>query len=302
MKKERMSRALVALLGGATVGTGLALLLASQTGPASLGRAQTRERLPNRRGPAEQGLPSTPSCLDTESMTPAVSVTDDPAKRSCKQSRTDGYARRKMRRVRLFSRLAGRRCLRGLRCGLSKWLTRDRLLVRVISTILRGWHRVVRPPAMRRPLPIEVPSLVLAMEGYENLRCPVPNCAGLMIPHPRSRHRKGLQLLSVRCEVCGHQGFCPTEDLAILFGGQHEQVCGYGSSTSTLTVVFSAAALQQFQSLHLSLSQSTRYVTQWALLCGQTEGTVQLSQETPTLSRSYEYVRRLLHRRVSTAA
>jgi hypothetical protein len=116
------------------------------------------------------------------------------------------------------------------------------------------------------------------------------------------KHRQNYGLVAVKCQACSHCGFYSCDDIIILFGNRHEQVCGYGSSRATLRVVFSAEALQQFESLRLPLAETTKYVAQWALLCGRMEGTVDLMQDTVTLSQCYDYIRRYMVGELSPAA
>ena len=66
-------------------------------------------------------------------------------------------------------------------------------------------------------------------------------------------------------------------------------VCSYGPSTLTLTIVFSGAALVLFGERGLSPTQAAVYAAQWALLSGQVAGTVHMFLESPALSRCYEH-------------
>ena len=91
----------------------------------------------------------------------------------------------------------------------------------------------------------------------------------------------GTDLESLRCAGCGHRGFRSQRGIHTLLGGRHEQVCSYGPSLLTLTVVFSGAALTLFRDRGLNPTEAAVYAAHWSLLSGQVRGTVHLLSEPP---------------------
>ena len=89
--------------------------------------------------------------------------------------------------------------------------------------------------------------------------------------------------------MCQHRGFRSLEGVQVLFGGRHEYVCGYGPSTTVLTILFSETALSIFLDAYLSPTESALYVAHWALLRGQVAGTVNILADSPQVFACYEH-------------
>ena len=88
---------------------------------------------------------------------------------------------------------------------------------------------------------------------YEALpHCPVLKCDGRMETPSLAESIEGTGLARVQCRICQHRGFRPLEGLHVLFGTRHEYVCGYGPSTTILTIMFSETTLGFFLDEFLS--------------------------------------------------
>ena len=117
--------------------------------------------------------------------------------------------------------------------------------------------------------------------------CPAPDCGGRMQTGYATKRLEGTGLAQVQCDMCQHRGFRSLEGVHVLFGGRHEYVCGYGPSTTVLTILFSETALSPFLDAYLSPTDSALYVAHWALLRGQVAGTVNMVADSPQFYGCY---------------
>lgn len=117
--------------------------------------------------------------------------------------------------------------------------------------------------------------------------CPLRYCDGMMRIHPETERLRRMGLTQVQCHTCHHRGFRSIDGVQVLFGGRHEYVCGYGPSSSVLTIIFSEAALSLFLDTYLSPTEAARYAAYWALLRGHVAGRVNLIADSPLVSECY---------------
>ena len=117
--------------------------------------------------------------------------------------------------------------------------------------------------------------------------CPALDCGGRMQIESAPKRIEGTGLTRVQCGTCQCRGFRSLEGVQVLFGGRHEYVCGYGPSTTVLTILFSETALSIFLDAYLSPTESALCVAHWALLTGQVAGTVNMVSDSPQFFACY---------------
>src|SRR5688500_5175301 len=139
------------------------------------------------------------------------------------------------------------------------------------------------PPFYKHPIRVDTILSVTAP------LCPARNCNGRMQIDSAPRRIQGTGLVRVQCGMCQHGGFRSVEGVQVLFGGRHEYVCGYGPSTTVLTILFSETALSIFLDAYLSPTESALYVAHWTLLRGQVAGAVNILADSPQVFACYEH-------------
>lgn len=122
--------------------------------------------------------------------------------------------------------------------------------------------------------------------------CPKPECTEVMRADPAKEIGPEIGLEYLRCHRCGHRGMRARDGLRLLFTANHEYLLSYGPSPSFLRVELSANALSLFRAHGLTPAQLATYAAEWALLMGQTSGTVNVGGDSLVLSGCYEYFRR----------
>ena len=129
--------------------------------------------------------------------------------------------------------------------------------------------------------------------------CPIGSCDGRMQLGSGLERLGDMGLQRMACRICRHRGFRALEGVQVLFGGRHEHVCSYGPFTHVLTVVFSEAVLSHFLDEDLSPTQAAIYAAHCALLRGQVDGTVPMSDETSAVAHCLAHLRRELAGNIS---
>ncbi len=123
------------------------------------------------------------------------------------------------------------------------------------------------------------------------MTCPKVRCCQPMDPDPRRDRDSRTGLRHWRCSRCGHVGMSAEEGLQLLFSNQNEYVLSYGPSVAYLKTLLSTVATNLFKTQGVSPSELAKYVAEWALLMGQTCGTVRLTGNLLSLD-SFQYCRR----------
>ncbi len=137
------------------------------------------------------------------------------------------------------------------------------------------------PPYYKQPIPVDT------ILSSTSPLCPAVDCDGRMQIDSTSKRTKGSGLARVQCGLCQHRGFRSLEGVHVLFGGRHEYVCGYGPSSSILTIRFSESALSLFLDAYLSPTESALYAAHWALLRGHVAGRVNMVAGSPQFTDCY---------------
>ena len=120
------------------------------------------------------------------------------------------------------------------------------------------------------------------------MTCPNVRCCQPMDPDIRIRNDARSGLRHWRCNRCGHAGMSAQEGLQLLFSSHNEYVLSYGPSLSYLKVLLSGVAMNIFKTHGVPPAELAKYVAEWALLMGQTCGTVRLTGNLLTLD-AFQY-------------